>query len=381
MSSDKYDPAADPELRMGGIALKNGLVLVSERNWAAAIREGDGTISVASGPKPHVPGSGGPAREARAARRAPDGGAYVVVGGAAGATGAGAAPDADTAVSATGGADMAARAAARAATAGSRRGASAGVPLLRGLGRFGESLMVLGIVKSKLPGAKLPLEGGRVLAALAASAAATSAVRAAAPKSAFAQETGTALAAFVPAMLALKNSAISGYHGAEHKVIGGREEALRAAVRDEADGARGREAAPGAPTQADAPNQAGAAAAGAAGASLIGDSAAAAKEHDRCGSNLVGPYLLATVATNMLARGRSGQKTPVGSALAGAASLGLALEALRWASKHGDSVLSRLMLLPGRAIQKSLTTTEPTTEQLEVGQRALQELLRLEVAG
>jgi hypothetical protein len=368
----EYDPAADPALRMGGIALKNGLVLVSERNWAAAIREDDGTISVASGPKPHVPGSGGPAREARAPRRAPDGGAYVVVSGAAGAS-TGTAADADKAVSATGGAGAhlgAARAAARAA-AGPRRGASAGVPLLRGLGRFGESLMVLGIVKSRLPNAKLPLEGGRVLAALAASAAATSAVRAAAPKSAFAQETGTALAAFIPAMLAVKNSAISGYHGAEHKVIGGREEALRAAVREEALGARGREAAPGAPTQVGA---------AAAGAALIGDSAAATKEHDRCGSNLVGPYLLATVATSMLARGRSGQKTPVGSALAGAASLGLALEALRWATKHGDSVLARLMLMPGRAIQKRLTTTEPTTEQLEVGQRALEELLRLEVA-
>ena len=112
-----------------------------------------------------------------------------------------------------------------------------------------------------------------------------------------------------------------------------------------------------------------------------GDSAAAAKEHDRCGSNLVGPYLLATIATNLIARGRSGRKSPVASAAAGAATLGNALQALRWANKQADSVLARLLLSPGRAIQKRLTTTEPTPEQLEVGERALAELLRLERAG
>ena len=61
-------------------------------------------------------------------------------------------------------------------------------------------------------------------------------------------------------------------------------------------------------------------------------------------------------------------------------SLGLALEALRWAGRHGDSVLARLMLLPGKAMQKSLTTTEPSADQLEVGQRAFAELLGLESA-
>jgi hypothetical protein len=232
--------------------------------------------------------------------------------------------------------------------------AAAGIPLVRGLGRFGESLLVLGLVKAKLPNAVLPLEGGRVAAALAGSMAATKAVRAVTSKSAVAEEVGTALAAFVPAVLALKNSSISGYHGAEHKVIGGRETALQA---------------PG--LELAAPSET---------ALVTGDAAAAAKEHDRCGSNLVGPYLLATIATNLLARGRSGRKTPVASAAAGAASLGLALEALRWANKNADSVLARLLLAPGRTIQKRLTTTEPTAEQLEVGERALAELLRLEHA-
>ena len=353
--------------RMGGIALKNGLILVTERHWAAAIRESDGSISVASGKKSQLPGGGRWDRPRAATERG---------------SGAGAAR----------------RNAAAAA-------AEAGVPLLRGLGRFGETLVVLAQVKSHLPNAQLPLESGRVVAALAASMVGTSAVKAMAPKSGLVEEVGTALASFIPAVLALKNSAISGYHGAEHKVIGGREAALRAARRAP-QGAAGR--AGGGPNEPGAPQGAASKAVG-TGASLgsaaphgpaaprvasvsasdltpdsasivTGDSAAAAKEHDRCGSNLVGPYLLATIATNWLARGRSGQKTPVAAAAAGAASLGLALEALRWANQHGDTVLARLVLSPGRMIQKRLTTTEPTPEQLEVGERALEELMRLENA-
>jgi uncharacterized protein YqhQ len=300
-------------LRMGGIALKNGLALVSERHWAAAIREADGTISVASGDKVRLPGSGG-------------------------------------------------------GTSTRETAAAAGIPLLRGLGRFGESLVVLALVKMRLPNAGLPLEGGRVVAALAGSMAATSVVKAAAPKSALAEEVGTALAAFLPAVLALKNSAISGYHGAEHKVIGGREAAVRAA-------ARARSAVPTGALPAG-----GGAELASDDSIVVGDSAAATKEHDRCGSNLVGPYLLATVATNLLARGRSGRKSPAAQAVAGAASLGIALEALRWANKNADTILARLMMAPGRAIQKQLTTTEPTAEQLEVGERALAELMRLEHA-
>jgi uncharacterized protein YqhQ len=113
---------------------------------------------------------------------------------------------------------------------------------------------------------------------------------------------------------------------------------------------------------------------------LTGDASSAAKEHERCGSNLVGPFLIATVLSNLLARGRSGQRTPLRSAVAGAASLGIALEGMRWATTHPRSPLARAMMLPGRALQKSLTTSEPTPEQLEVGEKALAELLRLEGA-
>jgi hypothetical protein len=303
--------------RMGGIALKNGLVLVSDDYWAAAIRQGDGKIGVASGRKTRLPSGrsrrGRVPRGASTGRRpAPGAGAQLQVG------------------------DL------------------QGLPLLRGLARFAETLLVVAQVKLRMPEAELPLEGGRVAAALAAAYAATATVRTFGPKSNIAQETGAALAAFVPAVLSLKNSTISGYHGAEHKVIAGREAELRAAA-------------------AGVPN---AAHAGQASAAV-----SAPKEHDRCGSNIVGPLLFTTIAANVLIRGKSGRMTPAGSAVAGAVSLGAALEALRWATRHGDSLAARLLMSPGRIIQKTLTTSEPTPQQLEVAERAMKELLRLEAAG
>lgn len=322
--------------KIGGIALKNGLILVSEKHWAAAIRDAAGIISVASGIKPRVPGGGGA------------GAAGIVSGVASGAAGG-----------------------AGARVAGGTVGG--GIPVVRGLGRFAETLLVLAQAKMNLPGAELPFEGGRILAALAASVGANAAVRALAPKSALIQEVGGALAAFIPAVVALKNSPISGYHGAEHKVIGGREALARlaATVRGAGDATGVAGATFGGPGSG---GESG-------GYSLVGSllaSRAATKEHDRCGTNLLGPYLLATIGTNLLARGRRGQKTPAAAALAGAASLGIALEALRWATSHGDNILARLMLAPGRLVQRRFTTSEPTAAQLEVGQRAMDELLRLE---
>lgn len=260
--------------RIGGTALKKGLMLQSDRFWAAAVRDADGTTRVVSGRRWSRAGS-----------------------------------------------------------------AAEGLPLIRGLARFGEGLVSLAQARSKLGSGVLPVEGARVAAALAGSIVATSAVRAVVPRSAFAQEAGTALAAFVPAILALKDSPIAAYHGAEHKLIGGRE------------------AHPEDPLRGEAP-----------------------KEHDRCGSNLVGPYLVATVLANWAMRKTLGKRTPIGSAVAGAVSLGSALEALRWANEHRSSPVSRLLLAPGRYIQRHITTVEPTAAQMEVGQQAMTELLRLEAS-
>jgi hypothetical protein len=337
--------------RMGGIALRNGLVLVSDDNWAAGVRERDGTISVASGRKPRLP-SGRGRRTADGAASTPRGAAGAGVSGAAGAAGSAAAQVADF----------------------------QGLPILRGLARFGETLLVVAQVKMRMPQAELPLEGGRVAMALAAAFAATETVRAVGPKNVVAREAGVALAAFVPAVLSLKSSTISGYHGAEHKVIGGREAELRAAATGVpfplGDGRTGATTGRGGTKGQSAT---GSAAAGGA----TGRSAAelAPKEHERCGSNLVGPLLFTTVAANVLLRGKSGRMTPVTQAVASAVSLGAALEALRWATRHGDSLAARVMMSPGKLIQKTLTTSEPTPDQIEVAERAMKELLRVEAAG
>jgi uncharacterized protein YqhQ len=42
------------KLRLGGMALRNGLLVHGPTHWAAAVRSGDGSLAVASGPKPRL---------------------------------------------------------------------------------------------------------------------------------------------------------------------------------------------------------------------------------------------------------------------------------------------------------------------------------------
>ena len=60
--------AGPRRLRLGGMALRNGLLIHGPTSWAAAARAGDGTIKVASGPKPtFAPRAAGGAAASRAA--------------------------------------------------------------------------------------------------------------------------------------------------------------------------------------------------------------------------------------------------------------------------------------------------------------------------
>jgi uncharacterized protein YqhQ len=47
-------PVPEGKLRLGGMALRNGLLVHGPTHWAAAVRAPDGEIAVASGPKPRV---------------------------------------------------------------------------------------------------------------------------------------------------------------------------------------------------------------------------------------------------------------------------------------------------------------------------------------
>src|SRR6185295_15269337 len=59
-------PVPDDKLRLGGMALRNGLLVHGPAHWAAAVRRDDGTIAVASGRKPRVTG---PASDVRGVLR------------------------------------------------------------------------------------------------------------------------------------------------------------------------------------------------------------------------------------------------------------------------------------------------------------------------
>src|SRR5215210_8060162 len=55
---DAAGAGADPtdKLRLGGMALRNGLLVHGPEHWAVAVRAADGTIKVDSGPKPRFRG-------------------------------------------------------------------------------------------------------------------------------------------------------------------------------------------------------------------------------------------------------------------------------------------------------------------------------------
>ncbi len=59
---------------------------------------------------------------------------------------------------------------------------------------------------------------------------------------------------------------------------------------------------------------------------------------------------------------------------------GLAYEVIRFAGRHRDGIVARVLLGPGLGLQK-LTTRQPSDAQVEVAAAALQEVLRLEAGG
>ena len=261
----------DGELRVGGMALENGLLLHSPRYWAAAIREEDGEVTVASGAK-SVLGAAGRSR----------------------------------------------------------------LPLVRGVLRLADALALLPTVKAKLGRAVLPVEAPRMMLAVAAAAMLTLGVRRE-KGSVLGQELGAAALALAPAMIALKDSRLAAYHGAEHKSIGEYERLLRGE-----------------------------------------DPSEATKEHERCGSNLVGPMLAANLVGNVVVRSLRRRPSPGATLAAGLVSLGSAMELFRWMSKHPESKFAQALSLPGDLMQRFITTGEPDGDQMNVAHAALAELLRLE---
>jgi uncharacterized protein YqhQ len=205
-------------------------------------------------------------------------------------------------------------------------------PLLRGPARLVEAFAVLPALKRKLPEAKLPFELPVVAAAMGSSALVVRLLRGSRLRPGV-RELLSGLIALVPAVVALRSSELSGYHGAEHISIGTYEHG-----------------------------------------ELRG------KEHERCGSHLVGPLLATTAIGNLLAARAPVHLRSGARMLAGLGALAASTEIFGWMLRHPDAAMSRALAKPGHELQHRLATTEPTEEQLEVAEAALRECLRLEHA-
>jgi len=208
--------------------------------------------------------------------------------------------------------------------------ASVDSPLLSGVARIAEVFALLPQVKRALPEAQLPMERPRVLASMLGSAFVLRGIRASTMRP-LARELATAALSIAPAALALRGGELAAYHGAEHVSIGSYEHG---------------EARP--------------------------------KEHERCGSHLVGPILLTTAIGNFAAERAPASIRPAARVAYALGAIGASVEIFGWMTRNADHPLSRALAKPGHELQHRLGTQDPTPAQLEVAEAALQACLQLE---
>ena len=191
-------------------------------------------------------------------------------------------------------------------------------------------MLLLPQVRRALPEARLPFERPRVLATMVGSAAAARLVKTSRLRP-LAQELLAAVLSLAPAALALRGSDVAAYHGAEHISIGSYE-------HDET----------------------------------------RAKEHERCGSHIVGPLLISSAVGGALAARAPERMRGPARAAAQLGAVGVATELFSWMVRNPDRALSRALAKPGHELQHRLATEDPSPEQLEVAEAALAACLELE---
>jgi uncharacterized protein YqhQ len=108
------------------------------------------------------------------------------------------------------------------------------------------------------------------------------------------------------------------------------------------------------------------------------DGRRAAKEHDRCGSHLVGPLLVSSVAAGALAARVPPAGRPAARLVGAVGAVGASVEVFAWMSRNPEHPLARFLARPGQLLQSRLSTEEPSPEQLEVANAALAACLELE---
>jgi uncharacterized protein YqhQ len=211
------------------------------------------------------------------------------------------------------------------------RAADVETPLLRGPARLLEALAVLPELRRALPEARLPFQRPAVLATMLTSAVAVRLVRDSTRVAPAARELVSGLLSVAPAALALRGSELAAYHGAEHISIGSYEH---------------------------------------------GEDRA--REHERCGSHLIGPLLATTALGNTLAaRAPQHLRGPARMA-AQLGALAASTEIFGWMVRNPERRLARALAKPGHELQHRLATSEPTAAQVEVAEAALAACLALE---
>lgn len=204
-------------------------------------------------------------------------------------------------------------------------------PALRGPAKLLEVFSLLPQVRRTLPEARLPFERPGVLAAMLGSTVAVRLVRGNPRLRPAAQELASGLLSVAPALLALRDGELAAYHGAEHVSIGSYEH--------------------GEPRP---------------------------REHERCGTHLVGPLVAASAIGNVLAARAPLHLRGPARALASLGAVAAATELFGWMTRHPGHPLARALARPGHELQSRIATREPTPEQLEVAESALAACLALE---
>ena len=166
---------------------------------------------------------------------------------------------------------------------------------------------------------------------MAAGAAVVHAARTSDRVSPLATEVVGAAASLAPAALALRGGELAAYHGAEHISIGTYEH--------------------------DEPR---------------------AREHERCGTHLVGPLLVTVAVGNALVARLPAAARPSARLGAMVGSVAAATELFGWMTRNPKHPLARVLARPGHEFQRRFATAEPSAEQLEVAVAALEACLRLE---
>jgi uncharacterized protein YqhQ len=251
------------KVRLGGMALQNGVLVHGPTAWAVAVRTPEGELSVASGRK-------------------------------------------------------------------EVRGADVTNPLFRGPARLLDAVLLLPRIRRAQPAARLPFERPAVLGAMIATAVAVRLVRSSGLRPVAKELLGSALS-LAPAVLALRGTELAEYHGAEHITIGTYE-------HDEPRG----------------------------------------KEHERCGSHLVGPMLLTSAVGAALAARAPEPLRGVARVAATVGALAAATELFSWMVRHPEHPVARALARPGHEVQARFATADPDPAQLEVAEAALAACLELE---